>query len=289
MAAAEASTDRIRHYLGAWSAVSILQFFAAEAAAIAAWRGPAPYSRRLNFISDLGQVGCGLHGTREVCSPLHALMNVSFVLQGVGMVIAALLITSAVLRVAAHEGGVRAQARLSRVLLARAGGPAGSTRASDTSRPTALPGARGQVAAAIRSGHPAAAVPWAATLAVRALLGLAGVGVAVVGLVPQDSNEAVHLAGAGAYFLGGSVALVVLGLLWIRRSAAAWPMLLCGGASFVATVVGGAVSLHVPEPGTLERFMGYPITAGIALMGAVIAYRLGVPARRARALRRARA
>ncbi|GAB2741202.1 hypothetical protein [Sinomonas soli] len=280
MAAAEASTDRIRHYLGAWSAVSILQFFAAEAATIAAWRGPAPYSRRLNFISDLGQVGCGLHGTREVCSPLHTLMNVSFVLQGVGMVIAALLITSAVLRVAAQDRAVRAQARLSRALAARTAG---------LPRTTPAPASRGGVAAAIRSGHPAAAVPWAATLAVRVLLGLAGAGVAVVGLVPQDSIEAVHLAAAGAYFLGGSTALVVLGLLWIGRTAAAWPVLLCGGASFVATIVGGAVRLHVPEPGTLERFMGYPITAGIALVGAVIAYRLGVPARQARALRRVRA
>jgi hypothetical membrane protein len=284
VAAAEASTNRIRHYIGAWSAVSILQFFAAEAATIAAWRGPAPYSRRLNFISDLGQVGCGLHGTREVCSPLHALMNVSFVLQGLGMVIAALLITSAVLRVAAHEGAVRAAGRLSRALAARSGSAGGGERT------TPGPAPRVPLAAAIQSGHPAAAVPWAATLAVRILLGLAGAGVAVVGLVPQDSNEAVHLAGAGAYFLGGSLALVVLGMLWIRRSAAAWPVLLCGGASFVATLVGGAVRLHVPEPGTLERFMGYPITVGIALVGAVIAYRLGVPARQERAaLRRTRA
>ncbi|MDP9885242.1 putative membrane protein [Sinomonas atrocyanea] len=286
MAAAEASTDRIRHYLGAWSAVSVLQFFAAEAATIAAWHGPAPYSRRLNFISDLGQVGCGLHGTRVVCSPLHAFMNVSFVLQGVGMVIAALLITSAVLRVAAQDRGVRAQARLSRALAARA---AGTGRTAGLPRTTPAPAAGVSLAAAIRSGHPAVAVPWAATLAVRILLGLAGAGVAVVGLVPQDSIEALHLAAAGAYFLGGSAALVVLGLLWIGRSAAAWPVLLCGGASFVATVVGGAVRLHVPEPGTLERFMGYPITAGIALVGAVIAYRLGVPARQARALRRVRA
>ncbi|MGT2463499.1 hypothetical protein [Sinomonas atrocyanea] len=289
MAAEEASTDRIRHYLGAWSAVSVLQFFAAEAATIAGWRGPAPYSRRLNFISDLGQVSCGLHGTREICSPLHALMDVSFVLQGVGMVIAALLITSAVLRVAAQDRAVRAQARLSRALVARSPRTPGAPRAAGLARTTPSISARVSLTAAIRSGHPAVAVPWAATLAVRILLGLAGTGVAVVGLVPQDSIETVHLVAAGAYFVGGSLALVVLGLLWIGRSAAAWPVLLCGGASFVATLVGGAVRLNVPEPGTLERFMGYPITVGIALVGAVIAYRLGVPARQARALRRVRA
>ncbi|WP_369046631.1 hypothetical protein [Sinomonas sp. P10A9] len=283
-AAGPVMTDRIRHYLGAWSAVSVVQFFVAEAAVIAAWRGPAPYTRRLNLISDLGQVHCGLHGTREVCSPLHTLMNVSFVLQGVGMVIAALLITSAVLRVAAYGPAVRAEARLSEGL-ARAG----------TRRTTPLPGFRARAAVALGvapgggrvSRHRAIVVPRAATLAVRILLGVAGAGVAVVGFVPQDSQEAVHLAGAGAYFLGGSLALVVLGVLWIRRTAAAWPVLLCGASAFAATVIGGAVALHVPEPGTLERFMGYPITAGIAVAGAVIAYRLGVPARQARALRRA--
>lgn len=273
MATADAPTSRVRHYLGAWSAVSVVQFFVAEAAAIAAWRGPAPYSRSLNFISDLGQRTCGLHGTREVCSPLHALMNVSFVLQGFGMVLAALLITSAVLRVAADEPSVRADARLTRAVLA-------------SGRTTARGGSRSRLAAAVAAGHPAVAVPWAATLAVRVLLGLAGAGVAAVGFVPQDADEAVHLAGAGAYFLGGSAALVVLGILWISRTAAAWPVLLLGGASFVATVVGGALALHVPEPGTLERFMAYPITVGIAVAGGVIAYRLGVPVRAARAARR---
>ncbi|BCT75037.1 hypothetical protein SCMU_08790 [Sinomonas cyclohexanicum] len=274
MATDDAPTNRVRHYLGAWSAVSVVQFFVAEAATIAAWRGPAPYSRRLNFISDLGQLSCGIHGTREVCSPLHALMNTSFVLQGLGMVIAALLITSAVLRVAAHEPAVRADARLTRAILAQ-------------SRTTARGSSRTRIAAALASGHAAVAVPWAATLAVRVLLAVAGAGVAVVGFIPQDTDEAVHLAGAGAYFLCGSSALVVLGILWIRRTAAAWPILLCGGASFVATLVGGALALRVPEPGTLERFMGYPITVGIAVAGGVIAYRLGVPARAARAARRA--
>ncbi|GHG53615.1 hypothetical protein GCM10012320_24340 [Sinomonas cellulolyticus] len=267
MATADAPTNRVRHYLGAWSAVSVVQFFVAEAATIAAWRGPAPYSRRLNLISDLGQRHCGLHGTREVCSPLHALMNVSFVLQGFGMVIAALLITSTVLRVAADVSAIRAETRLTRAVLAQA-------------RTTPRGGARTRVAAALASGHPAVAVPWAAALAVRVLVGLAGVGVAVVGFAPQDTNEVLHLAGAGTYFVCGSAALVVLGILWIAQTAAAWPILLLGGASFVATLTGGALFLRVPEPGTFERFMAYPITVGIAVAGGVIAYRLGVPAAR---------
>jgi hypothetical membrane protein len=63
-----------------------LQYFAGEAIAIAGWHGP--YSLRENYISDLGMVGCGntaagLKGqTGAQCSPLHSVINTSFVLQG---------------------------------------------------------------------------------------------------------------------------------------------------------------------------------------------------------------
>jgi hypothetical membrane protein len=73
-----------------------LQFFVAQAIAQAAWR--APYSLLDNPISDLGNTACGqwppagvgsklaqrlgaAHG--YVCSPLHSVMNVSFILAGV--------------------------------------------------------------------------------------------------------------------------------------------------------------------------------------------------------------
>ncbi len=54
-----------------------LQYFLGEAIAIAGW--PGPYSLAQNFISDLGALQCG----PQICSPLHPLMNASFVLQGV--------------------------------------------------------------------------------------------------------------------------------------------------------------------------------------------------------------
>jgi len=53
-----------------------LQYFAGEAIAILGFSGP--YSLRANFISDLGAVDCAAGS----CSPLHALMNASFLLQG---------------------------------------------------------------------------------------------------------------------------------------------------------------------------------------------------------------
>ena len=49
---------------------------------------PFPYSRLQNYISDLGSVHCstlstGFHtAARTVCSPLHAVMNTSFIVEG---------------------------------------------------------------------------------------------------------------------------------------------------------------------------------------------------------------
>jgi hypothetical membrane protein len=73
-----------------------LQYFAGEAISIMGWRGP--YSLSENYISDLGAVRCvsaasGLNGqTGALCSPLHAVMNTSFVLQGLLIVAGALCV-----------------------------------------------------------------------------------------------------------------------------------------------------------------------------------------------------
>lgn len=57
----------------------------------AAWVSP-PYSWRDNAISDLGATICGTYGGREVCSPDAWLMNVSFVLLGITMIVGSWLI-----------------------------------------------------------------------------------------------------------------------------------------------------------------------------------------------------
>ena len=70
--------------IGACLWLLTLQYFAAEAISISAWQGS--YSLARNYISDLGAVGCGVVVTglseESLCSPLHSLMNASFVLQG---------------------------------------------------------------------------------------------------------------------------------------------------------------------------------------------------------------
>jgi hypothetical membrane protein len=72
--------------VGAWLWILCLQYFVAEAIAISRW--PGPYSLSRDYISDLGAVGCGpvasgsADATRMICSPLHAVMNTSLLLQG---------------------------------------------------------------------------------------------------------------------------------------------------------------------------------------------------------------
>ena len=65
-----------RDGLGAVLWILCLQYFAAEAITVAGWRGV--YSFSSNYISGLGALGC----SAALCSPLHALMNGSFLLQG---------------------------------------------------------------------------------------------------------------------------------------------------------------------------------------------------------------
>ncbi len=222
-------TASTRQYIGARSVLSVLQYFVAETAVIGAWAGPQPYSRRTGYISDLGAVNCGIYDGRDVCSPLHWLMNASFVVQGLGMLIGALLLGSGLLCVAARPG-----ARVA-------------------------PGRR---------------KPWLAAIWVRILAGTAGAGTIVVGLVPQDAGSALHFIGAVVYFLAGGAALVVLGSLWLRQTPLAWFILVCGLVSLAALVTGGLTGMDVPEPGTLERIMGYPVTVGVAAGGLVIAQRV---------------
>ena len=67
------------------------QYLAAEAVAASAWQTPA-YSYAFNFISDLGAPDCSTFQGREICSPLHTVMNAGFVAQGALFVIASILL-----------------------------------------------------------------------------------------------------------------------------------------------------------------------------------------------------
>ena len=57
------------------------------------WRWPRPYNISRNTISDLGNTACGTWKGRYVCSPLHDLMNGSFIALGITMLLGALFKT----------------------------------------------------------------------------------------------------------------------------------------------------------------------------------------------------
>lgn len=105
---------RVRIGYSAWIA-GVVQFFAIHGIAESAWA--RPYSWARNNISDLGNAHCALQPDPEpryVCSPEHGLMNVSFVILGVLLVVGVAL-----------TGGVlwrrSGSAVVARLLLASAG------------------------------------------------------------------------------------------------------------------------------------------------------------------------
>lgn len=114
-----------RTFIGSWAVLSIPQFFLVELVVVMAWAGPAPYSWMGNYISDLGALNCGLYRGREVCSPLNGVMNASFVLQGLGLLIGGFFMSTRLLGFGGHSeqnyGPQLRAAKWVRVLLIVAG------------------------------------------------------------------------------------------------------------------------------------------------------------------------
>ena len=67
-----------------------VQYYIIQLVVALSWK--IPYSLRQNTISDLGNTACGLYGGRFICSPEHSLMNASFIVLGITMIIGAMLI-----------------------------------------------------------------------------------------------------------------------------------------------------------------------------------------------------
>lgn len=82
-------TDRFP-YVGPVVWVVSLQYFIAQVVVALAWT--THYSILQNVISDLGNTACGPYSGRIVCSPLHGLMNTSFIVLGITMAIGSTLI-----------------------------------------------------------------------------------------------------------------------------------------------------------------------------------------------------
>lgn len=72
--------------------LAALSYLLAETVAAAAWRTP-PYDYAVNYISDLGVAGCGVeYSGRVLCSPLFAVMNAGFIVDGLLFLLAGVLL-----------------------------------------------------------------------------------------------------------------------------------------------------------------------------------------------------
>jgi hypothetical membrane protein len=195
-------------------ALLAIQFFVAQLVVGLAWT--TPYSLGKDYISDLGNTTCGpFEVGREVlyvCSPWHAVMNVSFVLFGAAMAFSVSLFARALPRSTARNLGL-------------------------------------------------------------VLLAIAAPGPVLVGLFPEDVNLAIHKVGAGAQFICGNLAMIVLA--WPIRRALRRPMLAL--FSFASGVVGLlATLLFVLEVylglgiGGMERFAAYPSPVWLIVVGCLV-------------------
>jgi hypothetical membrane protein len=88
------TAPQLRLLLGGGSWILTLLYFIGQAVAQAAWT--TPYSLIDNRVSDLGNTACGRTlANTYICSPLHAVMNTTFVLTGV-LILVGLFLTRSI-------------------------------------------------------------------------------------------------------------------------------------------------------------------------------------------------
>ncbi|HEY4625373.1 MAG TPA: DUF998 domain-containing protein [Blastococcus sp.] len=118
-------------------------------------------------------------------------------------------------------------------------------------------------------------LPRGAGLVARILLGVAALGVVLVGVFPTDGNSTMHTVGAVLHLVGGGLGLIALAYAVRPRSEALGTTLallgLVGTAATVFFLTG--VTGYLGDGGT-ERAAAYPIPIGLALAGLGL-WRLG--------------
>jgi hypothetical membrane protein len=114
----------------------------------------------------------------------------------------------------------------------------------------------------VRRFYPAKPVDWIAL----SLLAVAGVGVLVVGLVPEDKDIRLHLLGAAANFVAGNLAMILLGLVSTKRRYSRITLLL-GSVGLLATLALMFRSALGSEVGMVERLAAYPLPLWLTWTG----------------------
>jgi hypothetical membrane protein len=195
--------------LGAACWALTVAFFVDQAVAQAA--STRPYSLATNFISDLGSTACGpaVAGAHaDVCSPLHGLVNATFIVVGL-----------------LHTIGA--------ITTRRAWGP----------RRLAVAG--------------------------LAFLAIAGTGLTLAGLSPENVDLGLHTLGAVYGIVCLNVAMVLLGLVLLRPARELGVLALAAG---VVGLVGFVLFTNAPglPAGITERVAVYPADVVVIVLGAFL-------------------
>ncbi|WP_299957699.1 DUF998 domain-containing protein [uncultured Modestobacter sp.] len=105
----------------------------------------------------------------------------------------------------------------------------------------------------------------------RVFLGVAGLGVLLVGVFPSDGNATAHQIAAGAYFVGGALGLIALAYgVRPRSEGLGTTLALLGLVGLIGTVFfGAAVFLFLGEGG-MERVGGYVVPLGLPIAGVAL-------------------
>ena len=94
MNAVPRSASEFRWQVGGAAWVLTVLYFIGQMVAQAAWK--TPYSLIDNRVSDLGSTACGRTVANTlICSPLHAVMNLTFILTG-GLILVGLFLTRSI-------------------------------------------------------------------------------------------------------------------------------------------------------------------------------------------------
>jgi hypothetical membrane protein len=201
-----ASGERVPR-LGPFLYLSSLQYFVVQLVVSLRW-SPA-YNLQRNTISDLGNTACGRFNGRFVCSPLHTLMNVSFIILGATMIAGSVLIGHALPPTRARKLGF-------------------------------------------------------------SFLTIAGVGVVVVGIFPENTVSALHGLGATLPFTIGNVGVIVLGLSLALPRALRLVTLSLGTIALAALVFYASSHYLGLGEGGIERLVAYPQTVWLMLLGSYL-------------------
>jgi len=198
-----ASGDRVPR-LGPYLYLSSLQYFVVQL--VVSFRWSPAYNLQRNTISDLGNTACGRFNGRFVCSPLHTLMNVSFIVLGATMIAGSVLIGHALPPTRARKLGFL-------------------------------------------------------------FMTIAGVGVVVVGIFPENTVPALHGLGATLPFTIGNVGVIVLGLTLALPRALRLVTLTLGVIALAALVFYASSHYLGLGEGGIERLVAYPQTVWLILLG----------------------